>query len=86
MSSICIASANDDFNNGVSIDEGIIFENNYDAAWGCGVNKNSNATVKIAYNLYENMFSTKQWSNMNQEKMWLWVTLKPIDKRIAITL
>lgn len=31
MSSICIASANDDFNNGVSIDEGIIFENNYDA-------------------------------------------------------
>ena len=62
------------------------FENNYDAAWGCGVNKNSNATVKIAYNLYENMFSTKQWSNMNQEKMWLWVTLKPIDKRIAITL
>lgn len=62
------------------------FENNYDAAWRCGVNKNSNATVKIAYNLYENMFSTKQWSNMNQEKMWLWVTLKPIDKRIAITL
>ena len=22
----------------------------------------------------------------DQEKMWLWVTLKPIDKRIAITL
>lgn len=61
------------------------FEDNYDDAWGCGVNKNSNATVKIAYNLYENVFSSKQWSNINQEKMWLWVTLKPIDKRIAIT-
>ena len=63
------------------------FKDNYDAAaFGCAVNKDSSATVKVAYNLYENMFLEKQWDNLEQEKMQLWITLRPIDQRITISL
>ncbi|MCM1227214.1 MAG: hypothetical protein NC320_07290 [Clostridium sp.] len=59
-------------------------ENNVTFAERCGVRKGNSATVKIAYNLYENMFLPKQWNNLTNEKMWLWVTQSPVDQRIAI--
>lgn len=72
------------FDNEVTACINPFFEDNFDDAFGCVVKKDSSATVKIAYNLYEDLFSYKQWESLNQEKMWLWVTLQPIDKRIAI--
>ena len=62
------------------------FERKYDAAHSCGVTKGSSATVKIAYNLYENSFLPNQWNNIEKEKMWLWVTLKPVDTKVRIKL
>ncbi len=69
------ASINDFFvNNGVS------------SATGCMVSKGGSSTVKIAYNLYERHFLPKQWSDITDEKMWLWVTLMPEDKKIEIEI
>ncbi len=62
------------------------FENNFDYAHACAVEKNKSVTLKIAYKLYENKFLKSQWQNLNYEDMWLWVTLKPTDKRITISL
>lgn len=61
------------------------FEDNYDYGHGCIVEKNSSSTVKIAYNLYEYRFLSEQFENLENEEMWLWVTLRPIDKRISIS-
>lgn len=62
------------------------FKNNFEAAYACTVDKGSSATVKIAYNLYENAFSAEQWNNIDKEKMWLWVTIMPVDTKVRIKL
>ena len=62
------------------------FENNFEAAHGCGVAKGSSATVKIAYNLYEDLFLPDQWNKIDEEEMWLWVTIMPTDTKIHIDL
>ena len=40
--------------------------------------------VKVAYRLYWKDFNTKQWNNLEKEKMWLSVTESPEEKRISI--
>lgn len=43
-------------------------------------------TVKVAYRLYWKDFNTKQWNDLENEKMWLSVTQSPVDQRIAIKI
>lgn len=62
------------------------FENNFEAAYGCGVTKGLSATVKIAYNLYEALFLPEQWDKIEEEEMWFWVTIMPVDTKIRIEL
>lgn len=62
------------------------FENNFEAAHRCSVSKGSSATVKIAYNLYEDLFLPNQWNNIEKEDMWLWVTIMPVDTKVKIEL
>lgn len=43
-------------------------------------------TVKVAYRIYWKDFNTKQWDDIENEKMWLSVTQSPLDQRIAIKI
>lgn len=43
-------------------------------------------TVKVAYRIYWKDFNTKQWNDLENEKMWLSVTESPVDQRIAIKI
>lgn len=62
------------------------FERNFDIANGCAVTKGSSATVKIAYNLYADLFLPNQWNNIEKEEMWLWATIKPVDTKVKIQI
>lgn len=62
------------------------FKRNFDIANGCAVTKGSSVTVKIAYNLYEDLFLPNQWENIEKENMWLWVTIKPVDTKVKIKI
>lgn len=42
--------------------------------------------VKVAYRLYWKDFNTEQWNNLEDEEMWLSVTLSPVEKRIKIEI
>lgn len=42
--------------------------------------------VKVAYRLFWKDFNTKQWNNLEDEKMWLSVTESPVSQRIAINV
>lgn len=42
--------------------------------------------VKVAYRIYWKDFNTKQWNDLENEKMWLSVTQSPVDQRIAIKI
>jgi len=44
------------------------------------------STVKIAYRMYWEDFNKRQWNNLDDETMWLSVTLSPVEKRIKIEI
>jgi hypothetical protein len=60
------------------------FNDDFNQGHACAVRKNTSTTIKIAYNLYDYHFRESTYGNLENEKMWLWVTLRPIDKRIEI--
>ena len=60
------------------------FEGNYEAANRCAVKKDSSAIVKIAYNLYYNTFPDERWNKLDDEKMWMSATIKPVNQMIKI--
>lgn len=62
------------------------FENDFDLAHGCTVSKGETATVKIAYNLYKQWFLPRQWENIENDNMWLSVTIMPVDTKVKIEL
>lgn len=47
---------------------------------------NSPCSIKIVYGLQKGNFPLSRWNNFKDEDMWLIATIKPIEKRIKISL
>lgn len=60
------------------------YQDQREQAFGAAVKPDSEATIKIAYSLYEDMFSQKQWDNLTDENMWIWTTISPVEKHILL--
>lgn len=61
-----------------------IFENDYTKAYGIILRPDSSYDVKLVYGLHDYLFPEDRWNNIENENMWLEITIMPTDKFIKL--
>lgn len=60
------------------------FQDDTAASYGVLVHEGEKATVKILYDIKEDFFTTERWNNIEQEEMWMSVTINPLQQKIKL--
>lgn len=61
-----------------------IYENDADSAYGIILLPDSSYDIKLVYGLYNSTFPDYRWNDIENEKMWLEITIMPTNKQIKL--